>query len=390
MRWVTLFRNLANVMLVKDVGQIPLHLRESHGLDASLTGYHLEEDYPLLRGAAQKLPVTFINPGKQFKYLDTGVISYLFKEARNIDILNLYHFEPHTFFYGVLYKFLNPKGFLYIKLDNDLRTLESGNGLYPYGKPIAKTLFTPLENLFRKKTDLLTIETTKGHSLISKEYPDLAGKLAVIPNGVDTDIMRQDYDFSSVTPEIKENIIITVARLGTKQKNTSGFLEALTKVNLTGWKVYLVGPVEAEFEPYKKEFFEKYPHLGDTVIFTGNISERKELYSLYAKAKIFCLPSLWESFGIVILEALLFGCHVISTNFVSVGDLLPTDMTLGTIVPIGDIDALSNAITDTTKREIKQNDITNAQQYVLNNYDWKNITAELKAKIIPPQNDSTN
>jgi glycosyltransferase involved in cell wall biosynthesis len=367
-------------MLIKDVGQIPLHLKKDHGIDASLVGYKLNIEYPHLNGAASGLPLSFISPGLQTKYFDFGILTFLLKEATSIDVFNLYHYEPHTFFYGIIYKFLNPKGFLYVKLDNDLRSLEQGKGLYLYGKELVKKLFSSIERIFRRKVDLFTIETTKGYSLIIKNYPDIATKLAFLPNGVDTEVTKLDYDFTAVTPSQKENIIITVARLGTKQKNTAGFLETLSKMNLASWKVYFVGPIETEFEPTINEFYLQYPHLKDNVIFTGNITDRKELYELYAKSKIFCLPSLWESFAIVVLEALLFGCHIVCTNFVSAPDLLSKNVS-HTIVPIGDTDALALALTDAMNHEIKVSDISNAQQHVISQYDWKQITSQLASKI---------
>jgi GalNAc-alpha-(1->4)-GalNAc-alpha-(1->3)-diNAcBac-PP-undecaprenol alpha-1,4-N-acetyl-D-galactosaminyltransferase len=113
--------------------------------------------------------------------------------------------------------------------------------------------------------------------------------------------------------EEKEDIIITVGRIGTYQKNTELFLEALKEVELNNWKVYILGPFELPFQTYIDTYFKLNPQLRDKVIFTGNIIDRKELFEWYNRAKIFCLTSRFEGFPITFPEALYFGNHIIST-----------------------------------------------------------------------------
>ena len=68
-----------------------------------------------------------------------------------------------------------------------------------------------------------------------------------------------------------------------------------------------------------------------------------ELDALYRRADIFVMPSLIEGFGLVYLEALSRGCHVIGTANSGLPDLaLPADA--ATVLPAGDIDALAAAI----------------------------------------------
>lgn len=53
--------------------------------------------------------------------------------------------------------------------------------------------------------------------------------------------------------------------------------------------------------------------MGDRVRFTGEISDN-ELMSLYAGAKALCLPSLYEGFGLPLLEAMQLGCPVLCST----------------------------------------------------------------------------
>ena len=60
--------------------------------------------------------------------------------------------------------------------------------------------------------------------------------------------------------------------------------------------------------------------LGDRVRFTGEISD-SELIALYAGADALVLPSLYEGFGLPLLEAMQMGCPVLSSNAASLPEI---------------------------------------------------------------------
>jgi glycosyltransferase involved in cell wall biosynthesis len=70
---------------------------------------------------------------------------------------------------------------------------------------------------------------------------------------------------------------------------------------------------------------------------------RQELMNEFERADIFVLPSLVEGFGLVYLEALSAGCHVIGTNNTGLPDLAAPDE-VATVIPAGDLDNLKKAL----------------------------------------------
>ena len=139
-------------------------------------------------------------------------------------------------------------------------------------------------------------------------------KISYVPNGYYAfDGGQPEYDFSG-----KENVILTVGRLGTQQKATHVMLEAfaLAADQIPDWNLRLVGGVEEEFENTIREYFERFPQLRGRVSFVGAITERQALKEEYCRAKIFTLSSEVEGGAPnVIAEALNAGCVTAVTRF---------------------------------------------------------------------------
>ncbi|MDO8994316.1 MAG: glycosyltransferase, partial [Daejeonella sp.] len=178
----------------------------------------------------------------------------------------------------------------------------------------------------------------------------------------------------------KENIIITVGRIGTLQKNTELFLEALKEVELNNWKVYILGPVEEGFQNFIKQYFLEHPQLKNRIIFTGNISDRKELFEWYNRAKIFCLTSRFEGFPITFPEALYFGNYIISSPVSSALEIT-NNSKLGKLAKAEAPNfaaAVQECITEgflTSKR------FEDTLKFSRNNFTWPGIVKKLSDKL---------
>lgn len=67
-------------------------------------------------------------------------------------------------------------------------------------------------------------------------------------------------------------------------------------------------------------FQEQAMNVPDNVTFIGYVTD-EELFALYAHAECFLFPSLYEGFGIPPLEAMIFGCPVITSNCASMPEV---------------------------------------------------------------------
>ncbi|MBI4318540.1 MAG: glycosyltransferase family 4 protein [Chloroflexi bacterium] len=82
--------------------------------------------------------------------------------------------------------------------------------------------------------------------------------------------------------------------------------------------------------------------LGDRVVFHGRISQ-ESLHEQYARADMFVLPSLWEGYGIVLIEATAFGLPIVATSVGAVPEIVQ-DGYNGLLVPPSDAGALAAAL----------------------------------------------
>lgn len=93
-------------------------------------------------------------------------------------------------------------------------------------------------------------------------------------------------------------------------KNLVLLLRALRGVaNQIPHRLIVAGKTEG-MRTADKAVFAEAARLGDRVRFTGEVSD-EELQSLYAGASAFCMPSLYEGFGLPVLEAMASGCPVL-------------------------------------------------------------------------------
>ena len=175
-RFVTLYPIAKNTHLIKDVGQIPYFLNRQHGYHSQLVCYRNDDDYPYLESEAKGLELHFLEPKGRRMFLENAAIQFLQQNARDIDVLNLYHLDRDTFYYGNLYKKLNPNGVLYCKLDLYNQFLETGKKQHSINV-FKNWAFRRWERQFIRNTDLFSVENREGLALMKKRYPHCANKI---------------------------------------------------------------------------------------------------------------------------------------------------------------------------------------------------------------------
>lgn len=378
--FVTLFPDAQNVHLVKDVGQIPYLMHRLFGYDASVLVYPSNAEYPHLNDSVKGLKISWVKKGIDLRWFNTGVVKYLIRHAGKIDVLNLYHETLASKLYAWLYKRVNPNGFVYVKLDGSAEGLRQADRQRAQRGAIRSSLLRQVERRFARDVDCISIETREAYAIYGAQYPDLKDKLVHIPNGIDDEFVGAGAGPRSF--DGKENLIITVGRLGSAEKNTQMLIDAVTMLApLNGWKLCLIGERTAEFDQWLAGRTAQFPHLAEAVVLVGQVSSRNELYAWYDRAKIFVLSSRHEGFPLVFPEALFFGNVIITTDVSGAADITDGGR-IGKITPIDDAAALADALRTAMADASYLKQTSNAAvAYSREHYVWSRILLTLQNAI---------
>ncbi|TCO73639.1 glycosyltransferase [Marinisporobacter balticus] len=360
LKFVTLFPECDNVHLIKDVGMIPYIMHKYFGYNSSVATYE-NSKFPFLDKEVKGLKLDYITRYTSNSNLDGYV--YLVQNAKNIDVLQLFHLIPRTLNWINIYKHINPKGKVYLKLDENVR-IKNNN---------FNDIFNETNVNILKQCDLISVETKDLYAYINKKWPI---KVAYIPNG----FFAHDYkNKMHINYEEKENVICTVGRIGNYFKATEILMEAfkIVSIHIPNWKLKIVGPIEKDFKPYIEKFFRENPQLIDQIIFTGTIVDREKVKKEYENAKIFCLTSRLESFAIVLVEAISSGCYIITSNIPSANDIT-NNKKFGDLFKIDNIKELSQCIMNACRNEEKLKSVCcEVQDYAYDKFNWVKICAKI-------------
>lgn len=168
------------------------------------------------------------------------------------------------------------------------------------------------------------------------EKLNFKGDYAIVPNVVDTNKFHP--------PVTKNNSVFTILHISNMvdaHKNVSGIIRAVAKLNFD-YKLILIG-----------ENASKYKAISDTLAISKNIDfidhlPHHKMPSFLQQANVYVSFSNYETWGIVMMEALACGTPVISTNTGIINELKLTDF--AEIISTKNEAALTNAI-EKTKNE---------------------------------------
>lgn len=365
----TIFDRAKNVHLIKDVGQIPYHMHKEFDYSSTLVTCK-NDDYDFLDNEVKGLNIKFIPKIKLFK-INFGVLFFIIKNAKKIDILHQFHLRDYTFLYAYVYKLFNKKGINYIKADADEKYLINRNHI------LKKKHVKFIDNYI----DYVSFETLRVVDLVKEQNPLISKKFFRVLNGVDKKYITEKLNIGNNTFDEKENIIVYVARIGTFQKNTELFLNSLEKIDLGNWKVHIIGEIEKSFNSFIENFFKKNEMLKNKVIFHGNISSRKDIYNYYSKSKILCLSSRYEGFPLVYPEAIYFGNYIFTTDVSGSNDITDNEK-YGTIVKDLTVETYSNSLNNLISSNKLDSKLFNEiKEFANNNLTWQSIVFNLNKEM---------
>jgi glycosyltransferase involved in cell wall biosynthesis len=258
------------------------------------------------------------------------------------------------------------------------------------------------------------------HDLIFKHYPDTYGffdrsiydlkfkyacvnadKIVAISQSTRSDIIK----FYGIAPE-KIQVISPSLNPLFLQKPTNDFVQAVLKKYALPTQGYLLYVGSVIPRKNLKTIIESYKHLPESLkmplvivgkggdylremqaysrsigvekymVWIDNLVDNSHLQALYCGAKIFVYPSVYEGFGLPVVEAMLCDVPVITSNVSSLPEAAGVH---SECISPTDAQAMAHSIEKIlTDSALAQNMATQGQNYVRTHFDAQTTTAQME------------
>lgn len=197
-----------------------------------------------------------------------------------------------------------------------------------------KRLFIPFEvRTYRLATRIVTVSETTRTALI-EHYRITAEKITVIHNAVDTSC------FHPLGTLKDPHSILYLGRVD-KRKGIDFLIKSMPLVREQIPDVHLAVCGTGAYLEKMRRLVNRL-ELQRNVTFYGFIPD-KELNERYNRSQCVVVPSVFEGFGITVIEALAAGTRVVGTDVDGIREII-TSGDYGRLVPFGDTKALAEAI----------------------------------------------
>jgi glycogen synthase len=230
-----------------------------------------------------------------------------------------------------------------------------------------------LERLMARRADAVIVCSYYMRGHVADIFDIDERRVAVIPNGVDPSELQPTGDLQALRAELAaphEKLVLLVGRL-VYEKGFQLALDALPNViDHVGNVRFLVagsGTHEAELKAQAARL-----GLGEHGTFLGWIGD-DVLHSLYRIADLCVVPSIYEPFGLVALEAMASGCPCIVADTGGLREVVPVGEHVGLRFNGGDAEHLGVMIERLLVDEaLRDRLVTQASEHVLR-FDWDDI-----------------
>ena len=229
-----------------------------------------------------------------------------------------------------------------------------------------------------ESADLITCVSKHERDMLVSEIGISEDNIKIIYNGInwnDWQILPDKNIFRKQYPDISDKFVLFAGRLATN-KGLSDLISAMDLLNQKSVDLVITGADMGLGKQLEEEALEK----GVRMHRLGHIDD--ETYrSVLAAAEMLVLPSEYEAFGIVLLEAAAAETAVIGTNVGGIPEAMSPGNN-GLIVEYNDVDNLSKSIATLLDDAKMCKEMGKAGRLWAKNFSWESILKELEQEYI--------
>jgi D-inositol-3-phosphate glycosyltransferase len=236
-----------------------------------------------------------------------------------------------------------------------------------------------VERTLAAASDRIVVTSDRERDHLIRHYDADAGRVTVIPCGVDLDRF-QPTDRTAARKRIgvgpEEKLLLYVGRLA-PEKGLDRLIRAVAHLgHISKLRLVVVGG-DGEHDPARRRMVDlsRSCGIGGRIVFRGRL-EQSELPRFYSAADLLALPSSYESFGMVALEALACGTPVAATRVGAMEQLL-RDPRSGRLARDLQPASLAAAIESVLRDRAAGPPNTASIRRTAADYDWSRVAADV-------------
>tara|TARA_Y100000034_G_C6901621_1_gene417167 strand:- start:105 stop:1229 length:1125 start_codon:yes stop_codon:yes gene_type:complete len=304
----------------------------------------------------------------RYKYYLTFTPGLLDVLNYDLDILHVHSFGFLWHNFVILLKKLTSK----TKIVNTPHGPFMALSKYGFFQNIFKNIVVFLELFFNQVYDVV-IQVNPSQSGWITKYGVSKSKIRYVPNGIPDDAY-DDVDNKNFVKKYNLKNKFVISYLGRIQdyKGLDQVIKILPKLDKN---IVFLAMGKDVGDKKRLVSLTKKLNVNDRILFLGEVSNEDKLKTLDV-SEVFILPSDWEAFGIVILEAMARNNAIISTK--TEGGKFLVKKENGFVYDFGDLKKLEKSLRilfeDKLLREkMKKNNLKKSKEFL-----WKNITKNLE------------
>ncbi len=232
-----------------------------------------------------------------------------------------------------------------------------------------------LDQAVKQAVAIICVSQSTADELLEYVGPSIEDRVQVVYEGVSEHFFQpideQCLDLLDNMPPTGVPFILATGKISPR-KNIHGLVEALSRlVDDIPHHLVLIGGDGWDMEVVRKQLAN--PKIRERVHFSGYVTD-EQLRALYKRASIYVHPSLYEGFGLTVLEAMAVGCPVITSNVYSLPEVAG-DAAL--LVDPTDRYSLTEAIYDLCNNESLVDQLQHKGIKRAKTFQWKNCARQI-------------
>lgn len=238
-------------------------------------------------------------------------------------------------------------------------------------------LYRKIIPLLAKRCRKILTDSSFSKNEILRYIPGVDTKVSVVfPGGVSTSAFKVA---SGIANKVEAGRYVLAVSSIDPRKNFERLIKAFVKLKDIDVNLLIVG---APNKVFGGQDLKALISADSRIRFLGHLSD-SALYDIYRNAQLFVYPSLYEGFGLPPLEAMSFGCPVLTSNLASIPEACSDG---AYYVNPYDVDALSAAMRRLLEDIGLRKELVSKGYKNLRRFSWnttaKNLSEEVRSACI--------